>query len=459
MARNTTRDPDEMTTPVENPAIAYVSSTKTGHILDAKTLIGSLRYDRHVRLRALVLDGIHAGRPRLVCPICRVPVLFSASKDKRVYFKHRSEDGNCPAVTRGPANGAALREMIYQGRQESPLHRETKHLLVESMSLDPDFTEVAQERRWTAGDASGFRRPDVSAVFRGSTRMAFEAQLTTTFLDVVVGRRAFYRAQGGLLVWILRHFDPGYRVMTVDDIVFSNNSNVLVVDNETASASKAAGRFMVRVHYRVAGQYGGSMWQAATVPFTSLAHDLEQQRVYLHDFEGDEKRLQADQEQAAREAHEAQRARLRSGVLAFLANTEALNDMAWDDWRRRLASAGVVVGGEAEYSWKIAAFINGLASGVQGAPVGFRYTKLVQVANYLFDHQPGAVRAFGALCKMHGHRETLLAAGKRGAWEQREAEADRRFNEGDASFRIPADYMALVLFLFPELRRPDTPGA
>ncbi len=92
MARNTTRDPDEMTTPVENPAIPYVSSTKTGHILDATALIGALRYDRHVRLRALVLESIHAGKPRLVCPVCRVPVLLSASKDKRVFFKHRSED-------------------------------------------------------------------------------------------------------------------------------------------------------------------------------------------------------------------------------------------------------------------------------------------------------------------------------------------------------------------------------
>ena len=65
---------------------------------------------------------------------------------------------------------------------------------------------------------------------RADFRIAFEVQLTTTFLDVVIGRKTFYRNQGALLVWVLAYFDPGYRQLTVDGVLFNNNANVFVID-------------------------------------------------------------------------------------------------------------------------------------------------------------------------------------------------------------------------------------
>jgi len=69
-------------------------------------------------------------------------------------------------------------------------------------------------------------------------------------LDVVVGRKEFYRAEGALLVWILPYFYPSYRQLTVDDLLFNNNANVLVIDNETSAISEALHRFTMRCNYR-----------------------------------------------------------------------------------------------------------------------------------------------------------------------------------------------------------------
>ncbi|HQR91416.1 MAG TPA: hypothetical protein PLH31_19515, partial [Caulobacter sp.] len=83
-----------------------------------------------------------------------------------------------------------------------------------------------------------------------------EAQLTTTFLDVVIGRKTFYRAEGGLLVWVLPHFDPAYRQLTVDDLLFNNNADVLILDRE--SRSLGSGRAVdAALRVPAAGDGGG----------------------------------------------------------------------------------------------------------------------------------------------------------------------------------------------------------
>ncbi len=105
---------------------------------------------------------------------------------------------------------------------------------------------MAVEKIVCSADGSQRRRPDISATWRGGLRVVFEAQLKTTFLDVVVRRRVFYRDQGALLVWILRSFDPFDRRLTVDDLLFKNNSNIFV-DQLTIFSSKASGTERCRI--------------------------------------------------------------------------------------------------------------------------------------------------------------------------------------------------------------------
>lgn len=67
---------------------------------------------------------------------------------------------------------------------------------------------------------------------------------------MVAARRVFYREEGALLVWVLRHFDPEYRRLMLTISCSQNNSNVLIVDEETTQLSEERGAFDVRCHFR-----------------------------------------------------------------------------------------------------------------------------------------------------------------------------------------------------------------
>lgn len=103
--------------------------------------------------------------------------------------------------------------------------------------------------------------------------------------------------------------------------------------------------------------------------------------------------------------------------------------------------------------WRIEGLVCGLMSGEAGAVVGLSYTRLVEVANYLYDHHRGAVYAFLALVEAGCHRAALAAARDPARWASREREVTAARERGDFSTRLPRDVRPLAAFLFPALRR------
>lgn len=60
------------------------------------------------------------------------------------------------------------------------------------------FSQIQVETRWKSGArASSYRQPDVQAHF-GTTRVAFEIQLSMICLSVVVGRCEFYLRENAI---------------------------------------------------------------------------------------------------------------------------------------------------------------------------------------------------------------------------------------------------------------------
>ena len=105
------------------------------------------------------------------------------------------------------------------------------------------------------------------------------------------GRPAnFYRGEGALLVWILRRFDEHCRRLTEDDILFSNNWNVLVVNADTVRASEAEQRCLFLCFYRepfLSGDTITERWRERLVAIDELHFDVEKQHCYWFDYEGE----------------------------------------------------------------------------------------------------------------------------------------------------------------------------
>ena len=88
---------------VDNPQIDEVFELETGEYYEAKDVIGN-DYNKLIQLRMELLEQINKDNPIYRCPMCHVAVYLACNRhndDKKFYFKHRVEDGNCPAVTRG----------------------------------------------------------------------------------------------------------------------------------------------------------------------------------------------------------------------------------------------------------------------------------------------------------------------------------------------------------------------
>jgi hypothetical protein len=459
MRGNITIDPLARATAVTDPQIGEVRSLKSGQIFDARRFIQSVRYDRFVQVRSQIKEAMDAGHPRLVCAICGTAVYVVSSPDKAFFFRHRIEDGSCPAQTRDGLSEDDVRAMKYKGAQESEAHRRLKRLVERSLRADSRFDGVQVETTWRGQrDPTLLRRPDIQAKL-GPLRIAFEAQLTTTFLDVVIGRKTFYRSEGGILVWVLPYFDPAYRQLTVDDLLFNNNANVLVVDRESTEASELAGRLMIRCAFRrpiVEDGIIGTSWESQLVAWDDFTIDMTGQRIFAFDSEGAEQRLIGDRVAALAAARDLRHQELRDLLIAVVVARDAIGDWRtrskdWNELKRNFLSLDLVLPGEHEIDQRFRNIACGVLSAFSGKPMGFGFDKLIQVAHHLADNYPEGLIPFGHALRLSGHSEILTSQDKAGRWSSKAANHRIAVRIGDPSYRLSNELLKLTRFLFPAL--------
>ena len=279
---------------VADPQIDEVMDLESGVITPAAEWAPP-DYQRVLETRMELMQSMRAGRPRLACPMCAVPVhLVSMAAERRFYFRHETEDGRCPAKTKGALSGGEILALKYDGARESAAHKRMKELIAESLRSDPDFSDVEIEPVWKGREKNSRRRPDVRAVWKRRLPVAFEVQLSTTFLRVIAERRAFYLREGGLLLWVFKDFDMGDARLTQDDIFYNNNRNAFVVSSATLRASRERGRLALDCVWSQPsveeGQLGWRQFRRLAT-FDELMIDQARQRVFLFDADAARERL------------------------------------------------------------------------------------------------------------------------------------------------------------------------
>jgi len=434
----------------EQLEISEVMDCRTGDFLDARQVIGTDR-ERFFVLRSEVVAGIQANRPLYRCALCHVPVKLIAPYDKGAHFRHELEDGRCPALTRGKLSETQIRALKYNGAKESEPHRAMKRWLAASLRADSNFTAVDVEETWKSSDRVAWRRPDVQAVFR-NVRVAFEIQLSTTFLDVIVERREFYRRESGLLFWVFKEFPVEGRRMTLEDVFYNNNRNAFVVSQDTAMRSDESHRFFLECCWvePIVSDVGiEEHWRHQVVGFDQLTLDTPNQRAWFFDCD---------------KARGDCKARLRQHLMASCKTTtrdfcvktmeesfgydERIRSWcALDDRLRRIGVALPPYNGS-EHLRKLLCFLFSIE---EGKPVGFKFQKLVQVAHHAFDKHKSLLWIFGHALKAYKRSQQLLQEDSSGKWAKRIAENGKQINAREGEFKPDTAYDQLVIALFPEL--------
>lgn len=443
---NVTINPLSMASPVDDPAIAHILDCATGTFHDVKDWIAGWRYEQLIPHRLEVRESLDS-RPRFRCPHCAVPVYLVSNQHKRFFFKHQAEDGSCPAQTRSPLSREEMLARQYHGLKESEPHRRIKALIARSIDADPRFSDTVAEGQWrSARDPSRWRRPDVQT--RGPTgRLAFEVQLSTTFLDIVVGRRSFYREEGALLVWVMGSFDPAYRRLTTDDMFFSNNSNILVVDGETATLSERTGQFHVRCHFRRPVRDGARLsdsWESLITPFDALTCEAGPQRCWLFDYEGEAAVLRNAIDRELREA-------LFTFWIARepLAQPGAEAHRVWDELRRSFGERGIQLPPSPGCDSSIEALLNALVSAREGRPIGWRFKRLVEVGHRIAEGYPHHAAAFAVAIRYFNRTGLLNDEDSTARWRRRRQRMRASLEAGEATFRPERESLALIDILVP----------
>jgi hypothetical protein len=429
---------------VKNPQIKDVMVVETGVFTPVEAVIGTELYEL-MQLRMKVRTAMHREQPLYLCSTCFVPVFLCCAKDeKRFYFKHRHEDGNCPSITRSELSQEELDARKYNGAKESQLHIRMKEWLVACLQIDGRFQNIAPEKRWKGAVTGEWRRPDVRATYNDMP-VAFEVQLSTTYLNVIAERRQFYLEQGGLLFWIFSEFDSERLRMTEEDVFYNNNQNAFVVSSRTVAHSLANKEFYLGCIWAEPTRDGGtSAFHRKRVSFHELTLEPASQRAYYFDFDG--RRQQLREEVAAQDRE------LRGEIETWWDSGRNADDgqlPAWTRFRARLRHRGIPAPASPSEFGII--LLTVLYSAKNNRPWGHGFNKLIQVAHSVgYMHKDYWVWFMHALAK-YGRLEGLRTEGDPKKWAAKQAFCEQELKTSPELYEPDRQHQPLVEYLFPEL--------
>ena len=429
---------------MDRPEIKEVLDTDSGRHLLAALVMGS-DFARVVQLRMEGRTAMHKEEPLYRCSICGVPVHICRTRDQaKFFFRHRVEDGNCPAITKGDLSQDEIDARKYNGAKESRLHRRMKDWLCTCMALDGRFERIEQEPTWKGPLTGERRRPDVRAVYNGLP-IAFEVQLSTTHLNVIAARRDFYQQEGGLLFWVFAEFNTEHRRMTDDDVFYNNNLNTFVMDDKTVQASVEGGELKLECVWATPVRGGGvSALHRKVVSFHELTLDPVHQWAYYFDFSG-EKQLQAD-------AVEAESQALRTDIEGWWVESGMYSDHGRADWsvfHARLKRIGVAV--PRQLSQVPKSTVKALYCAKLGRPVADDRKTLVEVAHGFAGMYKRDLKWFSHALRHYGTGKLLAEQDRSGKWKLK-VQATRAARDAmPEAYEPEREWQSFVEFLFPEL--------
>lgn len=432
---------------VADAAVAAVLHMESGHVLPAHEVIGR-DYDQVIQLRMALQEGISSDAPLYCCPLCIVPVrLVSQKKKGHFFFRHDLEDGRCPAKTKGSFNERQISALKYDGVRESVAHQQMKRIIAESLRNDPGFSQVEIEPIWKGLEKNSRRRPDVRAVWKGVLPVAFEVQLSTTFLRVIAERRQFYLREGGLLLWVFKAFDASASRLTQDDIFYNNNRNAFVVSDETLSASRDNKTLMLDCLWtEPVIEMGARAWveKSQRVGFSELTIERERQRVYFFDAEGAEAKVETGLAALVDDD-------LRQAFHSFWLSSDHDPDI-WAGLRDELRGKGVEVPYSSGHPDGPYHLLNTLYSAREGRPVGWGHTQLINVAYHVFDRYKSHLWAMRLMLIAHDQGDLIRSQDRKGNWRNHKVKTYLdAWRKGDAAYKPDRQWDGLVSFLFPEI--------
>lgn len=254
---------------------------KLKSVIDLRTMttitVEDLRAADFVRYNEIRRQASKAWRDqerRYVCSQCGHYVYAPSDTHKRRHWSHYSRaPQDCPWWTGMPDNPNDVSARQFHGNQEGTLHFNIKHLVARLLEADPNAECIEVEKyiieEKKADDGIAHRRkPDVSALYAGS-RTAFEVQLATTQLPLILAKEEFYARNDMRLVWLTWEFQErplGEIKQAFADIYCTPEQNIFSLDARVIERSQDEGVLHLRAH-----AFRDGSWKNEIVPLHAVS--------------------------------------------------------------------------------------------------------------------------------------------------------------------------------------------
>lgn len=254
------------------------------------------------RLRGEIENALQAGQPIYVCNFCKqavaLPGIYIPSEQtKDFYFRHVHDSGDCLYKVASLYTEEEILCIKFNGAKEGELHIRLKNEIAERLRTTPGVTHVDVEKVYRDKAVSkDWKKPDVLAKFEDKT-IAFELQLATTFLSVIVARTRFYKERNVFLLWVFDKFsvDQDVQKFTQKDVYYNNNINVYVFDAEARKRSQEAEQLLLKCYYKAAYLEGKVIlyrWESTIISIADIKFDPVYHTFYYYDSEAERRQLQ-----------------------------------------------------------------------------------------------------------------------------------------------------------------------
>lgn len=446
----------EVAQPTDTMLLTEILDLETGTNVDLQTFLtrdlGLVMKDRGE------LASRYARAPEsswLVCALCMAPVILVRTKERRFHFRHHPREEaeqKCSISTRGQLSTEQINCIKYNAAKESAAHLRLKGIIRDSLIADENCSEPLVEKVWKGlplAERAQWRKPDVQVEHNGQ-RLAFEVQLSTTYLTEIVGRREFYRANNAGMVWIFHSFDPTATRTSEEDIFFLNNNNVFIVNEATLARSRQAKRMAMDCWYATPHLRGRTIideWVMKEVFLDQLIVDPQEQKVFFTDYDALRAELLSSLDSSkARHA-------FYDFWMQHAANDSKESDEAWRALREQMSKALPDLPLPVDYRMgKFHGAVSIMLSARYGHPVGYNLPRLLNVANTAFDHYKSYLLAFGWTLRAFGNEQLLAEQDSKQTWQRRKKVIRDGLECMDEAFRQDLSYNHVIAFLIPEIK-------
>ena len=438
-----------------------VLDLQTGFSIALSDYLGDGDYGSVIEQKRVAMEmELVEGKARYVCAFCREPMALrsNAIQDKteeRFYFKHRFDSGKCSG--KNGLSPAAICARKFANCKEGFEHKQFKRWIEDSIGADPRFSETRIEARWKDIGGVKWRQPDVQTTWSGQC-VAFEVQLSTTFLHVLAERMTFYRHNDGRLLWVFRDLDPEAFKLVEDDIFFSNNRNAFKLSAATVALSQSRQRFALECAWLEPRMEANGavvdMLQHRVVYFDELVFDVSPTgvpRAYFFDYDGALAVLYRQRERKYLAAVATRDQALRDEMETFVVNFNRAEDggSAWQDLQRRFAQRGIALPTRLYSKNGPFYLLQAAYSAKRGEPVACGLKNLMALAQNTFALHKDTLWVMSVMFGHFDRARDLRARGNVKRWRDNVAKYRRGWLDGDPQYEPNRSYDDLLAFLFP----------